>query len=310
LVGGSVAAHQGYYGHLDKALSERLRMAAPDRSVELFTAALGGYKQPQQLIALEYLISQGQIFDIVINLDGFNEIVLSWTDNARWGVEGLYPRNWDALLGAQTSASSLQALGEAVVLQRRKIELTRSLHGNPLYRSAIVGVVAAARLRGLTARIVELVSHVGAADPVEFVVSGPLLQFDRAGVLANAADIWVRASITMDAVAQRWGAEYYHVLQPNQYVAGSKPFTSEELKRFVHPYRGYGPLAVEGYPLLIERGARLTERGVRFIDATRVFASESSTIFADACCHYNARGNRLLAEFIAAEVARRSEHFR
>lgn len=38
--------------------------------------ATDGYKQPQQLMILNYLLALGAEFDVVINLDGFNEVSL------------------------------------------------------------------------------------------------------------------------------------------------------------------------------------------------------------------------------------------
>jgi hypothetical protein len=40
-----------------------------------------GYKQPQQLLVLAYFLSIGQPFDLVINIDGFNEVALSALNN-------------------------------------------------------------------------------------------------------------------------------------------------------------------------------------------------------------------------------------
>ena len=40
-----------------------------------------GYKQPQQLQVLAYFLSIGQPFDLVINIDGFNEVALSPLNN-------------------------------------------------------------------------------------------------------------------------------------------------------------------------------------------------------------------------------------
>ena len=40
-----------------------------------------GYKQPQQLLVLSYFLSIGQQFDLVVNIDGFNEVTLSSLNN-------------------------------------------------------------------------------------------------------------------------------------------------------------------------------------------------------------------------------------
>ena len=42
-----------------------------------------GYKQPQQLLVLSYFLSIGQTFDLVVNIDGFNEVALSSLNEQR-----------------------------------------------------------------------------------------------------------------------------------------------------------------------------------------------------------------------------------
>ena len=42
-----------------------------------------GYKQPQQLLVLSYFLSIGQELDLVVNIDGFNEVALSRLNDAR-----------------------------------------------------------------------------------------------------------------------------------------------------------------------------------------------------------------------------------
>ncbi|MFM7869738.1 MAG: hypothetical protein ACKPHU_36420, partial [Planctomycetaceae bacterium] len=58
--------------------------------------ALPGYKQPQQLMALNYVLSLGGEFDAVLNIDGFNDGALSILENARQKTSIAYPRSWHA----------------------------------------------------------------------------------------------------------------------------------------------------------------------------------------------------------------------
>ncbi len=130
----------------------------------------------------------------------------------------------------------------------------------------------------------------------------------------DAASRWAQASLQARDLAEANGARYVHFLQPNQYVAGSKIFTDEE-KRIAdvdayagrhfpyHPsVRNYKAAAQLGYPLLIENGAALLQRGVHFVDLTGIFADVRETIYRDACCHYNRTGNEMIAERMAQEI--------
>lgn len=96
ITGGSVAWHFSW--EAESVLAEQLA-AVPqfsNRKLRLVRLALPGYKQPQQLIALNYVLALGSEFDAVINIDGFNDAVLSILENAQQGTAIDYPRSWHA----------------------------------------------------------------------------------------------------------------------------------------------------------------------------------------------------------------------
>jgi hypothetical protein len=96
LFGGSLA----WWLHQDAGalLAEEIE-SATGREVSLVSFAWGGYKQPQQLQGLTYLLSMGAEFDVIINLDGFNELALSISENLKQGVFPNYPRSWNLMVG-------------------------------------------------------------------------------------------------------------------------------------------------------------------------------------------------------------------
>ena len=68
--------------------------------------ALFGYKQPQQLTTLAYLMSIGGQFDLVLNIDGFNEVAAStsWRTPATTSIQR--SREAGTLDSARTTRSS------------------------------------------------------------------------------------------------------------------------------------------------------------------------------------------------------------
>ena len=66
-------------------------------------------------------------------------------------------------------------------------------------------------------------------------------------------DLWERSSLAMSRLAEASGLAYLHVLQPNQYVLGSKPLSREE-RALLDPTDPWARAARSGYPRLIERG--------------------------------------------------------
>lgn len=107
----------------------------------------------------------------------------------------------------------------------------------------------------------------------------------------------------MKALAESTGATYVHVLQPNQYVAGSKSFTRRELEVAYNPENPWSQIASRGYPLLQARAADLRRAGVAFYDLTSIFENETETIYKDPCCHVNQRGNQIFGREVARAVA-------
>ena len=76
VTGGSVAWSFHMHGTARlKALLQNAPALA-DKEIVFVNLAVSGYKQPQQLMTLNYMLILGAQFDIVINIDGFNEAAL------------------------------------------------------------------------------------------------------------------------------------------------------------------------------------------------------------------------------------------
>ena len=83
IFGGSVAGWfcQVGAGRMVEALHARPAFAS--REIVPICVSHEGYKQPQQLLLLSYLLSRGQTFDVVLNIDGFNEVALGAINDAK-----------------------------------------------------------------------------------------------------------------------------------------------------------------------------------------------------------------------------------
>jgi hypothetical protein len=320
LLGGSVTRdlYQMAGERLATLLAESPRYRG--REIHLIYLAVDGFKQPQSLLALTFALYLGAEYDVVINLDGFNEVVLPLTDNLPNRIFPHYPRVWN--LYADKGLSLIHVAQVAELMSIRKKQHARSRRfSNPLLRFSNFMLIvweSLDRRSGLEAQRVyfELVERARRGNPDASYGPAPDPEQLPHDHLRDAASRWAQASIQLRDLAEANGARYFHFLQPNQYVAGSKVFTEEE-KRFAdvdgytgqdfpfHPaVRNYKPIARLGYPLLIENGAALRQPGVHFVDLTGIFADVRETIYRDACCHYNGTGNEIIAERIAQEIAR------
>jgi len=306
IVGGSVAANFFDIGREPFARALREAGVLADRDLVFINLAMGGYKQPQQLLIVAYLLTLGAEFDLVINIDGFNEVALHEAENAPKGVFPAFPRGWYGFAGALRNPASRILIAKAAYAGEQRRELAARFSGVPWRYSPTANLVWEF-LDGNRARAQLRIQEEFRMQPEqtnEYAATGPPGQFasDRE-LYGFLVDVWKRSSIQLDRICQANGIHYYHALQPNQYVKGSKPLSDSERKLAYlqdHPYRpgvekGYGPLRSAGQDLL--------ESGVRFLDLTQLFAGRRETLYVDSCCHFNATGHEIMARHLASAIA-------
>ena len=109
-----------------------------------------------------------------------------------------------------------------------------------------------------------------------------------------------RARRLIDALhhlAEGRGFPYFQFLQPNQYLDGSKPFTERETRVF-RSRPALRKLIPRWYPILMERGLSLQQRGVRFHDLSGIYRDVETELYTDDCCHVGRAGNEIVASHI------------
>ncbi|MBD3308741.1 hypothetical protein GF339_20170, partial [candidate division KSB3 bacterium] len=137
IFGGSFAQGVALLGK--DALIERLRQSPEfaERDIIIHTLAIGGYKQPQQVLTLTYLLTLGATFDIVINIDGFNEIVLPPMENIPKQVFPFYPRNWFIRVHNLQDTETLTMIGTIAMLNEQRTDVAKLFSTVPLRYSFI-----------------------------------------------------------------------------------------------------------------------------------------------------------------------------
>ena len=300
--GGSVAAgFQGKgLGILLKSLEDS--GATGGRNVRVFGLSVPGYKQPQQLTQLAYLLSQGCHPDLVLNLDGLNELRIG-SGNLGSGLEPSFPSqgHWGSLLAAQEADSTeLDGLLRVHQAQQKVWELGNRLLERGDCASALTGTLALSRMarsqdkwaRAQAELIDSRTQRLKSAGAVGYKANPE----GRDAVL-EAVACWKRSSLAMHQLCEARGIRYVHVLQPTLHDEGSKVMTEEE-RRVGIDEEGLHPAVVRGYPLLREALAELREAGVEALDACDTFKEVPQTIYIDSC-HVTQEGNWILAGNIA-----------
>ncbi len=303
VLGGSVAAS---YGFQAGPVFARLLERAPGlegRPVRVLTYARAAHKQPQQAIALTWLLSLGIRPDLVLNLDGFNEVAQS-NVNAALDTNPAYPSiaQWSPFVGGVGGPEEVDLLLDVRATQNAAGASARRWADSPLVASAVGGELALRLVGRARARMVRAQKRYVSSRGRSPFLRGPEFDAGRDAVLARGVRTWVEGSRALRALCDANGVLYLHALQPTLHD-GVKAPTDEE--RASGTASGEWMEAVEhGYPLLRAAGAELAGEGVAFVDLTDVYAEEAGTIYVDAC-HVNERGNALMARRLARACRRR-----
>lgn len=271
------------------------------REVVVVNLAAGGYKQPQQLLALAWALSLGSEFDIVLNIDGFNEVVLPVVNNLAHGVHPYYPRAWDQRVAGFLTPDSARRLAKLTVATDSRAAWARWFLDWRLDRSVVACLLWRTRdlaLERESARLARALDEARAAGVAGFLAHGPAMDMpsnpDR--LYDTLAGQWHTCSLQIHRLCEANGIRYYHFLQPNQYVEGSKPMRREERTVAFTEDHFYRPSVAGGYPWLRRHGAQLAAKGVRFSDLTMIFSGIERPIYVDDCCHVDRFGYRLIAD--------------
>jgi hypothetical protein len=257
-------------------------------------------------MALNYALALGGEFDVVLNLDGFNEVASYPANDRPAGVSPLFPTGWQYTAVAFPDATVRRLIGQATYLGDARAKWARSCMAAPWRHSVTAGLLWKFRDRHLNGELTRSALALGGHKPefLPYCAIGPSYPGQRyAGdreMYEDLVAIWKRCSVQLDRICRGHGIQYYHFLQPNQYVAGSKEMGPAE-RRVAYDANARGKPSVEqGYPLLRKGGKDLSRRGVRFRDLTMAFAGVKEQTYVDNCCHLNQKGH----EALAAEMAR------
>jgi hypothetical protein len=269
-----------------------------------------GYKQPQQALILAYFLSIGQPFDLVINIDGLNEVALSpINDQLRLDISmpsashliplinlidkgSLTPERLDSLAAVARYRSRLDGLGET--LNRNRSAAIDAVLGG--YRTWLMGRYE---------REIRTLDSLPSPPPGNSLIGAVPPTQERSAVMLfqEIARNWAEASLLMRSMLAARSVPYIHVLQPNQYHRTSRSFSAEESAVALSPESAFKSGVEQGYPVLLAEAATqelATRAG--FFDGTRIFDTEPGPVYIDNCCHYTRVGYLRLADFVARAI--------
>ena len=303
VVGGSFA-HQAFcmsQARLVARLKTIPRLAG--KKFKLFTFAAGSYKQPQQVMAVNYFLALGGKLDILINLDGYNELAFAGT-----GAHPVYPEKWEMFFIHRDQPIRLRLIGRIQVYRELARDAARlaDVFGFSVTAGlawSLVDDIIQGKIRQANLRL----EQIAKVDKHRFDRDGPI--HDIKDVNAFARELWYRSSLQLAALARAFDFKYYHFLQPNQFIYHSKTYSSSESKIVNEGDPKHRRWFNEQYAKMGAASSRFSSAQVNFLDLRYIFKAVKDTIYIDECCHVNKAGNDLLMERIGDHIVKDQQQY-
>ena len=246
---------------------------------KVYNASIGGGKQPQQLFKLYYLYLINEKFDIVINIDGFNEVALSLIDDIQIENNIIYPRNYSRLISTFNSDLSCVKKSNKYTKEYSLIPIVEIYK---LFQIRKCHIKSEGSPTEKNSRFSKMSNFVKLDDDIYF---------------DYIKKLWLNSSNEIDQFSNIKNFKYIHIIQPNQYLKGSKIISNDELDFL--KYEKYGKPISKYY-----KDIQVEDLDVKYkLDLRYIFKDNDMTLYRDYCCHLNNKGIFLMATEIVDQFS-------
>lgn len=312
--GGSVANNFAVDEYVTRRLSNKLKTYPEFANKEIIVLNFGngGYKQPQQLLILNYFLALGQELDLVINIDGFNEVALSNLNNKAQVEIGMPSvQHIQPLTGLANNNLSPEAMRSIVQINETKKQLKAGIDKLQTCQLALCHAVTSLQVKQLVNNyqqaVVKYDRQVKQSNPdtansgIVYIPKADFVLPDAAA-FDKMASMWYQSSIGMNQILSSRNIKYFHFIQPNQYYPTKRAFTAKENEIAIDQRSPYIEGVKKGYPVLLSKVDDLQKAGVNVFSAVNILDNTKETVYKDACCHYNSVGEDLLTNYVSSSI--------
>ena len=286
-------------------IANELKSVAKGREILLLPFAQGGWEQPQAYLALAYFASIGQRFDIVVNLDGFNEAVGKRLTQSS-GYHPAMPqyniiKDLRLLFQPHKLGHHASNYMGTLLKSRSRVEWSQSMSKNTVLAPFFKPLASYYKNRydNLIHKAPEI--KMGNKDDIFILHERPSIGKEdlkdpktKNRLATEVINLWRQSSLLMSGISEKIGAKYIHALMPSVYFS-NKPISNEEKNSFYRPNSFQSKMVSSIYPKMVDQVSFFNEKKVNFLDLTSVFDKVEETVMADDVCHFNSTGYRYIA---------------
>jgi len=316
IFGGSVASDFSVNETIDpshpRTLIQKLQSLPQFKNKEIIVLnfANGGYKQPQQLLILSYFLSIGQEFDLVINIDGFNELALSSLNNqAKLDFSMPSFQHFQPLTSlVNADLSAIVSIGDIIKNKQKLTQVNQQLnqcklafcYGINQLRIKHLSKTYQQQVSDFDQRQIQKKSTAGHSEKSLIALSKTSEALANTVAVNQAVNNWFESSLMMSHLLSMRQIPYFHVIQPNQHYPTERIFPSAE-KQMIQE-SPYHQDARKSYPVLISKAEQMQKYGINLFNAVKILDETSETVYRDSCCHYNQLGQDILTDYVAQSI--------
>ena len=310
IFGGSVAQRLCDYEFQHHVLAKMFQTLPEfqNKEIVILKFANQAHKQPQQVLTLNYFLSVGQELDMVINIDGFNEVALSYLNN-KAGTDVSMPNDYiySPLIALANKDFSSEQLELALQVLQLKNRLQNTLNRLNECRLATCYMLRWAQAKYLLNQYrgnLQTFSQLKREEGKDSLIYLKRIEkpFDDPEALERIVDLWFNSSLGMNDLLAARKIPYFEFIQPNQYYSTNRQFSADERKIAFDEKSQYKEGTIKGYPNLLAKVSSLQAAGVKVFNAVNVFDETREIVYLDNCCHYNDLGNDILSHYIGQRI--------
>ena len=314
--GGSVAGSFGQWirwrPHFRKILETYPQFKG--KKLTFLNFAIGGYRQPQQLMILTYYKMLNQKLDVVLNIDGFNEVVTAF-HNSQMQHDISHPATdvWFNMARFLEQVNMRGGDGTDVMASYHKWHSVSAKRSARRCSLASCWVFNKAKYWYHTRQNLSITSSNKKTwrDRSHFFLTEKRknrdpdlnLVFDHKDVEAlmkRQSFIWQSASQSMHKIAKDVGALYIQIIQPSILYSVDRVIPTKKKKHgreyLLKPLKS-------GYDKIRGSVPEMRKKDILVYDASGVFDSATEHVYADDVCHLNEKGQAIFSDFIAKSLA-------
>jgi len=259
---------------LSRVFSE-VNRSCGGRKLKFTNLSLGGYRQPQQLITSILYMDN---FDAFISVEGFNESVATSST--------CKPLSWNKLSQLYDPKYGSTIYFKSYILLKNVYKNFYLLNKH-FYTPRVILYFASKNIKNTFYKLLH--KHNKSIEDQCRKETESIIKID-------SGDLWYkflkRQHLLLDSVDKK----ILTFIQPNQYLKGTKKWSSDEHKIFQSKDKVHQEKINEKYINAISKIKTIKSKNI--INLTSVYSDIESTIYKDECCHVNEQGNKVIIKEI------------